>query len=110
MVSIGPEMASAGVKSMRIASVTAILSVLTFLGASLPADAQNSPNNRKRPQLTVQKRSYLDAGTTVKPGDMRYHDYIYSPALLYPPYGPRTYPYAAAARWPLPSFGDVPGY
>lgn len=97
---------------MRLASVIAILSVVTFLGASLPADAQNyRERDRPRAKITVQpKRSYLDAGTTVKPGERRYHDYIYSPALLYPPYGPRTYPYAAAARWPLPSFGDVPGF
>ena len=97
---------------MRLASAIVILSVFTFLGASVPADAQNyRDRDRPRAKITVQpKRSYLDAGTTGKPGDKRYHDYVYSPALLYPPYGPRTYPYAAAARWPLPSFGDVPGF
>jgi hypothetical protein len=97
---------------MRIASATAVLSVLTFLAASLPADAQQYRERQQpRAKIIVQpKRSYLDAGTAVKPGERRFHDYIYSPALLYPPFGPRTYPYAAAARWPLPSFGDVPGF
>jgi hypothetical protein len=97
---------------MRLASAAAILSLLTFLGATLPADAQTYREGyRPRAKITVQpRRSYLDAGTAVKPGERRFHDYIYSPALLYPPFGPRTYPYAAAARWPLPSFGDVPGY
>jgi hypothetical protein len=97
---------------MRFVSALAALSVVALFGATLPADAQSSRDGyRPRAKITVQpRRSYLDAGTTVRPGDKRYHDYVYSPALLYPPYGPRTYPYAAAARWPLPSFGDVPGY
>ncbi len=97
---------------MRVATVTAVLAAAALLGASFPADAQNYRDGyRPRAKITVQpRRSYLDAGTTVRPGERRYHDYIYSPALLYPPYGPRTYPYAAASRWPLPSFGDVPGF
>jgi hypothetical protein len=97
---------------MRVATVTAVLAAAALLAVSLPADAQNYRNGyRPRAKITVQpKRSYLDAGTAVRPGERRFHDYIYSPALLYPPYGPHTYPYAAAARWPLPSFGDVPGF
>jgi hypothetical protein len=97
---------------MRVATVTAVLAAAALLAVTLPADAQNYRNGyRPRAKITVQpKRSYLDAGTAVRPGERRFHDYIYSPALLYPPYGPRTYPYAAAARWPLPSFGDVPGF
>lgn len=97
---------------MRLATLTAVFGVVALLGATLPADAQNNRDGyRPRAKITVQpRRSYLDAGTAVKPGERRYHDYIYSPALLYPPYGPRTYPYAAAARWPLPSFGDIPGF
>jgi hypothetical protein len=97
---------------MRIVTTTAVLAAAAVLAVSLPADAQNYRDGyRPRAKIIVQpKRSYLDAGTAVRPGERRYHDYIYSPALLYPPYGPRTYPYAAAARWPLPSFGDVPGF
>lgn len=97
---------------MRIVTTTAVLAAAALLAVSLPADAQNYRDGyRPRAKITVQpKRSYLDAGTAVRPGERRFHDYIYSPALLYPPYGPRTYPYAAAARWPLPSFGDVPGF
>jgi hypothetical protein len=93
---------------MRIVTLLAAFSALALLTASLPADA--AKNDRARTRIIVKKRSYLDAGTTVKPGDKRYHDYIYSPELLYPAYGPRTYPYAGAARWPLPNPFELPGY
>ena len=36
-------------------------------------------NGRRRTKIIVQKRSYLDAGTTVLPGQRKYHDYYTQP-------------------------------
>ena len=41
----------------------ALAAAFGLLAASVPADAQD----RARTRITVQKRSYLDAGTVVKP-------------------------------------------
>jgi hypothetical protein len=73
--------------------------------ASLPAEAQG---DRARTRITIKKRSYLDAGTTVKPGSARYHDYAYPLRSLYPTYGP--FADEQRFRWPLPGPFDVPGY
>jgi hypothetical protein len=34
---------------------------------------------RRRTKIIVQRRSFLDAGTTVLPGQRKYHDYAYPP-------------------------------
>jgi hypothetical protein len=34
---------------------------------------------RTRTRIIVQRRSYLDAGTNVKPGERKYSDYVYGP-------------------------------
>jgi len=34
---------------------------------------------RSRTRITVTRRSYLDAGTEVYPGSMRYRDYVFPP-------------------------------
>jgi hypothetical protein len=39
---------------------------------------------RARTRITVTRRSYLDAGTEVYPGSMRYTDYIFSPGYHRP--------------------------
>jgi hypothetical protein len=36
-------------------------------------------NGRRRTKIIVQKRSYLDAGTTVLPGQRKYNDYATQP-------------------------------
>ena len=36
-------------------------------------------NGRRRTQIIVQRRSYLDAGTTVLPGQRKYNDYATQP-------------------------------
>jgi hypothetical protein len=88
----------------------AVATALGFLAASLPVEAQE----RSRTRITIQKRSYLDAGTTLKPGsgDRRYHDYAFPPDKEYPSYGP----YAAgsgsygASRGPLLRIFEAPGF
>ncbi|HWP27335.1 MAG TPA: hypothetical protein VNL39_13420 [Xanthobacteraceae bacterium] len=36
-------------------------------------------SGRKRTRIIVQRRSFLDAGTEVLPGQRKYHDYAYPP-------------------------------
>jgi hypothetical protein len=72
--------------------------------ATLPAEAQT---DRPRARIIVKpKRSYLDAGTVVKPGERKYLDYAIPVYSLYPRYGP----YTDESRWPLPGAFELPGY
>ena len=89
---------------MRFVSIVALASLSAFALATLPAEAQTE---RQRPRITVKKkRSYLDAGTTVKPGDLRYRDYAEPIWSRYPSYGPDP----LGSRWPLPGpFDGLPG-
>ncbi len=98
---------------MRI-SVLLALSAAAAVAASVPAEAKSSTSkkkyeNRAHYSITVRKqRSFLDAGTEVKPGEKSYHDYYYMLTSRYPSYGPvndsRDY------RWPLPGPYDGPPY
>lgn len=84
------------------------------IAASVPADAKTSTSkkkyeNRAHYSITVRKpRSFLDAGTEVRPGEKSYHDYYGLLTSRYPTYGPvndsRDY------RWPLPGAYDGPPY
>jgi hypothetical protein len=61
---------------------------------------------RTRTRIIVQRRSYLDAGTEVLPGERKFTDYAIPPGysafdVLGPNQGPR--------RSPLPSLWDLPG-
>ena len=90
---------------MRFVSIVALATLSAFALATLPAEAQTE---RQRPRITVKKkRSYLDAGTTVKPGDLRYRDYAEPIWSRYPSYGPDP----LGSRWPLPGpFDGLPSY
>lgn len=84
---------------MRLAPLAAVAAAAGLLLATIPADAQD----RARTRITVQKRSYLDAGTVIKPGDGKYHDYAFPVESRYPSYGPfqaGTGSYGSS-RWPL---------
>jgi hypothetical protein len=89
---------------MRFVSIVALATLSAFALATLPAEAQTE---RQRPRITVKKkRSYLDAGTTVKPGALRYRDYAEPIWSRYPSYGPDP----LGSRWPLPGpFDGLPG-
>lgn len=88
---------------MRFASYVALAAALgLFIAAAPVAEAQTGATPKKRTQITVKKRSYLDAGTTVKPGSMNYHDYAFGPAMRVPTYGaPGTENAYGGGRWPL---------
>jgi hypothetical protein len=89
---------------MRFVSIVALATLSAFALATLPAEAQTE---RQRPRITVKKkRSYLDPGTTVKPGDLRYRDYAEPIWSRYPSYGPDP----LGSRYPLPGpFDGLPG-
>ncbi len=74
----------------------AIVAAAALCAIALPADAQTrtkrvvtnrdhtvvvmrDEDGRKRTRIIVQRRSYLDAGVNVKPGDRKYTDYVISP-------------------------------
>jgi hypothetical protein len=89
---------------MRIAPFVALATLFAFaMATSLPVDAQT---DRARTRITVKKRSYLDAGTVVKPGTAKYHEYAFPVRSLYPNY----LPFPDQSRWPLPGPFDVPGF
>jgi hypothetical protein len=94
---------------MRIAAIIAVASALALLTASLPAEAESG---RARTRIIVKKpRSYLDAGTTVKPGTAKYHDYANPPETIYRTYGPFADEGSlGGARWPLPRAYELPGF
>ena len=93
---------------MRFAPALTLAAVLAVAFAGT-AEAQTS---KKRTQVTIAKRSYLDAGTVVKPGSKSYTDYALPLNYNFPNYqgsavgpGPIT-----GIRWPLPGAFDLPGY
>jgi hypothetical protein len=75
----------------------ATVATIGLLAASIPAEAQD----RARTRITIQKRSYLDPGTVVKPGTMRYHDYAFPVESRVPNYGPYARGGFEGSRWPL---------
>ncbi|MBB6306885.1 hypothetical protein [Xanthobacter tagetidis] len=94
---------------MRFAPALTLAAVLAVAFAGT-AEAQTS--SKKRTQVTISKRSYLDAGTMVKPGSKSYTDYALPLNYNFPNYqgsavgpGPIT-----GIRSPLPGPFDLPGY
>ncbi|MDQ0503896.1 hypothetical protein [Xanthobacter agilis] len=86
--------------------------VIALAGSVAVAGSADAQQTQKRTKLTIQKRSYLDAGTMVKPGSKSYLDYALPMDYNYPNYqgsgvgpGPIT-----GLRWPLPGPFDLPGY
>jgi hypothetical protein len=70
----------------------AALAALCAIAVAIPASAQNAadpsgteqPAPKKKPKnpparVTVEKRSFLDAGTEVKPGQRKFQDYAFPP-------------------------------
>lgn len=78
-------------------AVGAVIAAVSFLVASFPVEAQE----RARTRITIQKRSYLDAGTIVKPGTARYHDYAFPLQSRFPSYGPFSEGSIQGSRLPL---------
>jgi hypothetical protein len=94
--------------SMRFAPFAAIATALALLTVGFAADAKPRKEQREWVRLRVRvnkPQSYLYAGTAVKPGTMRYTNYIGLEEFRFPSYGPpndnRYY------RWPLPGPYDL---
>ena len=74
---------------MRIVTAVAVIAAMGLMAG--PADAQSrgrdntvvvnkDESGRTRTRIIIQKRSYLDAGTEVLPGERKYRDYVYTPS------------------------------
>jgi hypothetical protein len=75
-------------------------------GASGPnAVYQQGPRTR----IYVSKRSWLDGGTEVNPGDRKFTDYAFPPAIGYPTFA-RENNNRPIDRQPLSTPADVGGY
>lgn len=91
---------------MRLASFAALATAFVVLVASYPADAK--VYERQHTRIIIKKRSYLDAGTTVKPGTARYTNYLLPLDSRFMNYGPPNF--NVNTRFPLPGPFELPGY
>ena len=77
----------------------------------VPADAtrytERGEDGRTRPRVIIQRRSFLDAGTEVKPGERKFTDYVIPPG--YSPTSAIDNTVGGGQRFPLPGFWDLPG-
>ena len=65
-------------------AAAALFSAGAFLADPPVAEAQSSgvsksQRSKSKSRIVVRKRSYLDAGTDVLPGDRKFNDYVYPP-------------------------------
>lgn len=77
-----------------------------------PYYGPNGPNvvyQRGPTRIYVTKRSWLDAGTEVLPGERKFLDYAYPPAIGYPSFG-RENLNRPIDRQPLSTPADLGGY
>ena len=79
----------------------------TYDGA--PRRAENRVYQRGRTRVYVTRRSWLDAGTEVNPGDRKFQDYAFTPAIGYPSFG-RENLNRPIDRQPLSPPADLGGY
>jgi hypothetical protein len=96
---------------MRFVPLTAMIVALAVATVSFSADAK--PRKKRtdgdwvRLHITVNKhRSFLDAGNSVTPGTMYYHNYVNLLSPRYSSYGPDN----RDDRWPLPGPYDWAPY
>src|SRR5882672_12667734 len=109
---------------MRLASVIALSAMAcTVLALASPADAQSrryapdrseritviDETGRVRTKITVRRRSYLDGGTEVVPGERKFMDYAAPPTYMN---GAPTASWDPTGihRFPLPMPFELPGY
>jgi hypothetical protein len=91
---------------MRFAPLVALAAGLSILAVTAyEADAQTRRD--QRPRVYIKKRSYLDAGTEVKPLSKSYHDYAFGFNQQYPVYG---FDPTGHERYPLARQFELPNY
>ena len=66
-------------------------------------------NGRVRTKITVRRRSYLDGGTEVIPGERKFMDYA-APAGYMNAAPSAAWDPTGIHRFPLPRPGELPGY
>ena len=77
-----------------------------------PVYGPSGPNavyQQGRTRIYVSKRSWLDGGTEVNPGDRKFSDYAFPPAIGYPTFA-RENNNRPIDRQPLSTPADVGGY
>jgi hypothetical protein len=97
------------------------LGLVAFTLAAAPADAQTKrrvvvsdgtgtryvetdENGRTRTKVVVQRRSFLDGGTEVLPGQRKFTDYVFPPG--YSPTSAVDNTVGFGSRFPLPGYWD----
>ncbi len=95
---------------MRFVSFAAVATALTLFVTSFPVEAKYRERSEwVRLRVKVNKpQSYLYAGTSVKPGTMRYTNYLGLYEQRFPAYGPPNN--NINSRFPLPLPYELPGY
>jgi len=89
---------------MALKTLGAFVIAAAVAFAAWPADA--ATKKRSPTRVIVTKRSYLDAGTEVKPGQRKFTDYVYPPN--HTPYS--YFDPTGSYRSPLPDPFWLPGY
>ena len=76
-----------------------------------PVDAtrftERDEDGRTRTRVIIQRRSFLDAGTEVKPCERKFTDYVIPPG--YSPTSAIDNTVGGGQRYPLPGLWDLPG-
>jgi hypothetical protein len=102
VLAVGFDMTSAGAQPKR-----------QYDDRGRPYYGANGPNvsyqQGPRTRIYVTKRSWLDAGTEVLPGDRKFSDYAFPPLLGYPSFG-RENLNRPIDRQPLNPPSDMGGY
>ena len=84
-----------------------------YTGGSAPSYGPGGPNSSymqgPHTRVYITKRSWLDAGVEVLPGDRKFTDYAYPPELGYPSFA-RENKNAPIDRGPLNPPSDLGGY
>jgi hypothetical protein len=111
---------------MRLKMLAALMTAASVVGMLLPADpaaaapkkkqavtrgsgtvvAMPDANGRTRPRIIIQRRSFLDGGTEVLPGERKFTDYAFPPNYSVTGVFDNT---AGIHRSPLPGPWDIPG-
>src|SRR5882724_6917032 len=101
IVAVGFDMTPAGAQSRQ------------YDNRGRPYYGSNGPNvvyqQGPRTRIYVTKRSWLDAGTEVLPGDRKFTDYAFPPSIGYPSFG-RENNNRPIDRQPLSPPADLGGY
>jgi hypothetical protein len=102
--------------SLRLCAAGLCATVIAAAWSAAPAEAAQKARavsqpreqvaaTRPRARITVQRRSFLDAGTVVNPGERKFTDYAFPPG-----YSPTSVidNHAGMHRGPLPGPFDLP--